>query len=109
MRIPKKFKQHGRTIRVKWDKTLIQECGRVAEVSYRSDEIRLQPPSESHLRPRRKIEQSYLHEMLHHIFNESTVALKDEYAEEVRSNEAFVDLTAGLLHQALTTSKGELK
>ena len=100
MDIPRRLKLLGRTITVEYDPMLDGRDGTVSEARYTSDSIALQPNTDTFRRPQTQLEQVFLHELVHYILNEM-----NEY--DLRSNEKFVDVFAGLLHQALTTMEFE--
>lgn len=103
MRIPVHFKLFGQTITVRWDKELVNEDDSRGQVSYRRNEIRLQPSTEGNPIPVEQIEQSFLHEVLHFVF----YLLGDYKIGDVklRNDERLVDLLALALHQVLTSAK----
>jgi len=96
MKIPKRFKLHGHTITVEYSIDLRDEDDAVGKASYRGQKIILQPICVGYSRPKTSIEQTFLHELTHHILHEMA-----EY--DMMNNEKFVDLFSALLHQALTT------
>jgi predicted SprT family Zn-dependent metalloprotease len=100
MDIPRRLKLLGRTITVEYDPMLDGRDGTVGEARYTSDSIALQPNTDTFRRPQTQLEQVFLHELVHYILNEM-----NEY--NLRDNEKFVDVFAGLLHQALTTMEFE--
>jgi predicted SprT family Zn-dependent metalloprotease len=100
MDIPRRLKLLGRTITVEYDPMLDGRDGMVGEARYTSDSIALQPNTDTFRRPQTHLEQVFLHELVHYILNEM-----NEY--DLRDNEKFVDVFAGLLHQALTTMEFE--
>jgi predicted SprT family Zn-dependent metalloprotease len=100
MDIPRRLKLLGRTITVEYDPMLDGRDGTVGEARYTSDSIALQPNTDTFRRPQTQLEQVFLHELVHYILNEM-----NEY--DLRRNEKFVDVFAGLLHQALTTMEFE--
>ena len=102
MKIPKRFKLLGQTIEVVWDGSkFVQDTDCSAWASYRETQIQIKPPSDSHPRNEEQLEQTFCHELMHFIlyFARGTERGK----EELYRNENFVAMTAGLLHQALTT------
>jgi hypothetical protein len=95
---PKQFNIFGHTIKIRYSDILLQKSDNVGETFYRTNEIVLQKNSRSVIRPDTQIQQTYLHEVMHIIFNEIGEG-------ELRNNEKLVDLIANALHQVLTTSK----
>lgn len=102
MRIPKRFKLMGQTIDVVYDAKMADtdDCSGLAK--YRFNQIALLPNTEGTLRLPTRIEQTFLHELIHWMF----YVLGET---DLRNNEKLVDSMAGLLHQALTTMEYEDK
>jgi hypothetical protein len=100
MQIPKRFKLLGHTITVEYDPMLDGRNGTLGEARYTTHSIALQPNTDTFSRPQSMQEHVFLHELTHHILNEMN-------EHDLRSNEKFVDVFAGLLHQALTTAEYE--
>lgn len=100
MKIPKSFSLYGQTIRVKYDNTM-NNCGLT---NYNKNTIAL---SKKHCQTRTLLEQTFCHELLHHILLQSKVVnkYKLENGKELHSDEDFIDNVSALLHQALTTMK----
>lgn len=98
MRIPKRFKLLGQTIEVVFEEKLVAKDDIVGAARYRTNEIALQPCTEGCPRKPEAVEQTFFHELLH-------FALDAMGRNELRQEEAFVDMLAGLLHQALTTAE----
>ena len=94
MKIPKSFKLHGQEITVKYDEEITQKYDDTGQSYFRKNEIILQPLN-GHNKAER-IEQIFLHEMVHFILHEM-----NNY--ELRDNEVFVNLFSTILHQALET------
>ena len=105
MQIPKRFKLLGQTINVVWDAChFIERTDAAAFASYRLKEIQMNP-NVSYQTEEAK-QQTFLHELVHFIlyYSESSYQGKTDYMHQ---DEGFVDLTASLLHQALTTMEYE--
>lgn len=101
MTIPAEFQLHGQTIHVTLDKAMLQRADALGEAVYRTNTICLSPTSETWLIARDRLEQVFLHELVHFIlFSMNSKLHKDE---------DFTDLFASLLHQALTTQKGAIE
>jgi hypothetical protein len=100
MRIPTRFKLLGHTITVEYDHMLDGRNGCTGEARYTTNSIALQPNTDTFNRPTSQREHVFLHELTHHILNEMN-------EHDLRSNEKFVDVFSGLLHQALTTMEYE--
>jgi hypothetical protein len=101
MAIPSSFWLYGQKIVVSYDPTLSDANGCVGEARYRTNQIVLQPDSDSVPRLRSKVEQTFLHEVVHYIF----YVLGED---EMRMNEKLIDGFSALLHQMLTTSNGNI-
>jgi hypothetical protein len=99
-KIPKRFKLLGHTIEVSEDPSRYYASGSYGTCSYEEKWIKLVPPSEHHPVTQGSIEHTFLHELTH-------MMLYHTEQHELKNNEAFVDLFAGLLHQALTTMEFE--
>jgi len=95
--IPTSFELHGITYRVRLMPDLIASSDNMGEASFRLNEIWLQTVMPGVPLSVDKQGQVFCHELLHHVLREAQSDLKD--------NEAFVDLVASLLHQALVTAK----
>jgi predicted SprT family Zn-dependent metalloprotease len=96
MRIPTRFKLLGRTITVENDPQLIFTEGATGMAHYRTSRIRLQPHCYEQPVLADDREKTFLHELVHHI-------LVNMEQPKLNDDEKFVNLFAGLLHQALTT------
>ena len=95
--IPKSFQLHGQTIHVVMDDNLGSMQGNRGEVRSGYNEIRLQPAVKGDPQPPSKIEQAFLHELVHAILN--------HMESESENDEKFVNLFANLLHQALSSAE----
>ena len=102
MIIPKRFNILGYTVTVEPTNQLRMSNGAVGMADHDLLRILLQQNTLTYPRARANIEQTYLHEVFHWIFH---CAHKYELSED----EDFVDICASMLHQVLSTSKGELK
>lgn len=100
MIIPTQFNLLGHTIRVVFVDKLMSEHDLIGEARYLKNEIALQSRMPGIELLRSDIEQSFLHELVHFILNYMG-------ENELRKNEKFVDLFAGMLHQTLITQEGE--
>lgn len=107
MKIPKKFKLMGQTIEVSFDDSIYRDRDYEGYASYRKNKIVMQ--SDGHQVPLKpeQIEQTFLHELVHHISYHAGSAINHELKQGLHQNEDFVDLFAHLLHQALTTMEYE--
>lgn len=96
MKIPSKFNLLGHVIEVKYEPERFFERNAYGSCSYEGKWIKLVPPSDSHPITNGSLEQTFLHELMH-------MVLYHTQESQLSDNEKFVDLVAGLLHQALTT------
>lgn len=97
--IPASFWLHGQQFHVSMVPDLIETKDCVGEALYRCNAIRLQSHTVSVNRPVSHIEVTFLHELMHCIFE----ALGED---ELRQNALLVNGIALLLHQALVTADG---
>jgi hypothetical protein len=98
MLIPKRFKLLGHEIQVNTEPGLFYNGGRYGEAGVESKMINLCPPSPGVPIPQSSLEQTYLHELLH-------LCLYHTEQAQLNDNDKFVDLLAGLLHQAFETAE----
>lgn len=101
MIIPKQFKMLGHTITVGYDPELSYVQSANGHARFVDNRIALQPNTEGVMRTESQIEETFVHEVLHH-------ALMFQQYEELASNEDFVARIASILHQAFTTAEGKL-
>lgn len=102
MKIPSRFKLLGQTITITKRETDFADANdRCAFASYRMNEIQINPFMQLH-KNKEQQEQSFLHELMHFIIYYSGVAYKAK-TDYMHQDEEFIDLSANLLHQALTT------
>lgn len=106
MKIPKRFKLMGQTIDVEFQADHFRDSGWEGTASYRRNKIMLQSNSDAVPLKPEMLEQTFMHELVHFILYHSGAAYtgKKDYMHQ---DEGFVDLTASLLHQALTTMEYE--
>ena len=97
MKIPKRFKMFGQTIDIEYDKTLTHRTDNIGVASSIRNKITLQSNIEGHPMPRQKMEETFLHEKVHLILN--------FMRHDLSSNEAFVEIFSGLLHQSIVTEE----
>lgn len=100
LKIPKSFKLMGRTFTVEYTPKLNYTDGATGMAYHRSRRIGLLPNTPEYPRSKEDIEQTFLHELTHHILH----AMGET---KLNDNEKFVDMFAGFLHQALTTMEYE--
>jgi len=98
MKIPKRFKLFGSTVHVAFVEQLNMDDSARGMSSFRRQSISIQPSSKSWPRSKESIEQTYCHEIVHHILT----ALSED---DLSANEKFVDTFASALHQVLTTAE----
>lgn len=100
MQIPKRFKLLGHTIEVIDEPAGFYESKRHGACNYEAKWIKYASPNPSYPVSQSSAEHTFMHELIHHcLYCTEQHALND--------NEGFVDLLAGLLHQALTTMEYE--
>lgn len=104
MKIPKSFRLLGATFTVSFDDNLVEREGLLGRICYNKHEIVLQNPKARGVKDISKtsVEQTLFHEIIH-------AALGAAGREGLNEDEAFVDLLGQLLHQVMTTMKGEVK
>ncbi len=104
IKIPKRFKLCGLTINVHYRDDLHFDEDVVGFAKYRQSEIILQANTTAVPRTREAQEQTYLHELMHHILY---IAGEDHFDPPLHKREFLVDRIASLLHQALATSEDD--
>lgn len=97
MKIPKRFKLFGQTIKVEISTNYEDKEGSQGVAYFNKNHIVIQC-SKALKRPNSRMEQLYLHEMFHIIFNELN------YSRDI-FNEQTIDQIASALHQILITSE----
>ena len=102
MKIPRSFMVAGKTYKVKWDNGHIQKRRLIGECDYSSCMVVLSKNDGDSVQTKESIEQVYLHELWHIIFD----ALGEK---KLKCDERLADSFTCLLHQALNSGKGELK
>jgi len=96
--IPKQFQIFGQTWRVEFDDKLLDDDDSIGQASFRKNLIKIQGNNAAVDRPETHKEKTFLHEVVHVIF--------DEIGEDdLRSNEKIVDLFANALHQILQSAE----
>ena len=100
MEIPKRFKLLGHTVEVLDDPERFYERNAHGSCSYEGKWIKLVPCTPSHPVTQGSLEHTFLHELIHMVIYHTEQSKLNE-------NEDFIDLVAGLLHQALTTMEYE--
>jgi len=100
--IPKQFNLLGRTIKVSAHPNVRMREGHVGLTDYNQDTIELQTSTKELPLSVDSIHHTYYHELTHWI-------LYCMGRDDLRDDEQFVELFGGLLHQAITTQKGEIK
>lgn len=106
MRIPTKFKLLGRTINVVYRSTLINDEGMLGRAKYDDGLIILQSDEKGMPIPQDLLEESFFHELIHHIFS---IAGDSRFDPPLTKREFLVERVSGLLHQAFTTAEYEKK
>jgi hypothetical protein len=95
VRIPEAFTLHGQRFIVTMDPALCAKTGNRGEARLGYSEIAIQPEIESEPQPQSRVEQAFIHELVHGILFHMESSLNDD--------EKWVNLFANLLHQALST------
>jgi hypothetical protein len=95
LKIPKKFKLHGIIIEVTFDEKTREKNDNIGTALYREEKIILHA-NVNKVFNEKLMEKTFIHELIHHILNEMG-------EHDLCSNEKFVDVFAGLLHQAIDT------
>ena len=101
MKIPKRFKLLGQTIHVVWESQhFVEKTDCIAFACYRKNEIQMNPNMP--YKNDEQMQQTFLHELVHFIiyFSQTT---KNKECEYLHEDEPFIDMSAHLLHQAITT------
>ncbi len=98
MKIPSKLKIVNKVIKIVWDKELITHDDFYGACEYRYERIKIQPSTKSWPRSEQDIEHTFFHELTHYILDTMNEG-------ELRSNEKFVDVFSGILHQVLKDNK----
>lgn len=96
MDIPVRFTLFGSEYRVIFDDNLRTESSLEGTHNYYTKEITLQPEAKGQTRD--AVEHAFFHELVHAILVQSGES-------ELNQNEKFIDIFAGLLHQAMKTAK----
>ena len=96
MRIPKSFQLQGHTIQVVFDNEDCEKRKFCRYADLNGNKIVLATKVFEDKFPKTKIEQTFIHEVIHHILE----ALGEN---KLNDNEKFVDGFAGHLHQILST------
>jgi hypothetical protein len=99
MEIPKTFKIMGYEYSVVYDDKILRLEDLQGQHNPRTLQLLLHPPDE--ILKKQQVEHNFFHELVHAILT----AMGEE---EINANEQFVDVFAGLLYQALKTSKGNM-
>lgn len=105
--IPEQFQIFGQTIKIKFIPTLKHTEEIIGEMNYRKNEIRIQESTSTICRPQTQLERTYLHEVMHLIFNElGDFTINDKI---LRDDECLINLLGNMLHQILKTSVYEVE
>jgi hypothetical protein len=101
MIIPKSFQLLGHTFTVAMQDNLQSGHDAIGLAKFHENKIILQAHTKATPHARTQIEQTFCHEVVHCILD----AMGDKERSE---NEQFVDLFGSLIHQVLTTQRGQL-
>lgn len=96
MNIPSEFKLFGNTIMVIENPELHEVTGAMGQADYLQDLIMLQPNTDSFSASKEQLEETFLHEMIHHI-------LWKIERDDLSDDERFVGLFSKALHQAVNS------
>ncbi len=97
MKVPKEFKLFGETIKVVFDNTHCDKDRVYGTADVEQNIIYLQTENHGEKLPQSLIETTFLHELMHFIFD------KLQY-KDMSIDEKLIVQTSALLHQALTTA-----
>ena len=97
-KIPKKTRIFSTEIKVIMEDKLEHETGCVGEANYNMGLIKIQNSTKERPVTKVALEQIYLHELIHWIFNQLN-------EHDLRKNEKLVDTMSMALHQALTDAE----
>ena len=106
MRIPISCKLFGRTLKVIHSPTLINDKNILGQAKYDDLEIILQSDTEGFPISQKALEQTFYHELIHHIFN---LAGEDTFDPPLHKREYLIERIANLLHQAFSTAEYDKK
>jgi hypothetical protein len=98
IKIPKRFKIFGQTFTVEFVYNLVQGWDHIGEAIFRNNKILIQKNCKGIARTHEQIEQVFLHEMIHILFNE----LREDI---MRDNDPLIDKIASALHQVFQTAE----
>ncbi len=102
MRIPQKFQIFGQTIDVVFDVAACSDKRAYGFADYTHNKLVLKPNTEEFPRSQTRIEETFVHELVHYVLHElSRVDLNDD--------ELFVENFAAALYQALESFEFEFK
>jgi len=104
VKIPTRFKLLGQTIEVKFcfDSRFVEKDSSIGFASYRLNSIFIKPNSEAHPLTTEQIEEAFFHELMHFVTYYAGAAYSGKH-EYMHQDEGFIDMCAGLLHQAFST------
>jgi len=107
MKLPKRFQLMGRKIEVVERVDLLQDRDWTGAAVYSQDKIELLPTSEIYVRSQAAVEQTFFHELVHHLLYHAGGAINHDLKSGgyLHKNEEFVDLLGSLLHQAVTSAE----
>lgn len=102
MKIPKRFKLLGQTINVILVDDLLDRHDAHGLAIFRRNEIHIQRSTPATPRTADSLYHDFMHELTHWVFyfSGSYYTKKDDH---LHKDEALVDMTAGLFHQAFST------
>ena len=99
-KIPKRFMSHGLFVDVVYRDNLAYERQRVGEMHLRKNEIHLQSSNDGIPRKQEQIEETFCHELMHHMFDKIG-------RSELSDDEVLVENCGSLLYQIFRTMEFE--
>ena len=97
MVIPKKIQIMDSEIRIEWDEHLHFKDDSTGSANYRENKIVLQPSTKKW-----PVDDA---DMIHTLFHEITHWILHKMESELKSDEQFVEVFSGLMHQALVSGE----
>ena len=99
--IPKRFKLFDQWVDVSWNNKLVHQNEWLGLANFRDSTIEIQSPSKDKPIKKSSLDQTFFHELAHHIFN----AINED---ELRNNEKLVDQVGKCLYNFFDTREGRL-
>lgn len=111
IRVPKSFELFGQKITVKFSKKAFKKQKEyIGWAVFKENKIILRKPSPDYPLNCNQIESVFIHEMVHFIMLHAGPSLSTPLKNkgDLHTDEGFVNTVAHLLHQALSTAKGNV-